>query len=77
MNTSISNHWTRSFTMLTLKQGQALDAIAASQGGGDGLGLLIKITGLSRHELSQIDLPRLRRALDEAFRLRSKKTCRI
>lgn len=65
----MARHWSV-FTSVTESQGVALDRIARATGDGDGMNLLMRLTGNSRSKVGKMDRASLRPYLDEAFSLR-------
>lgn len=62
----MARHWSV-FVAVTEKQGMALDRMARDAGMGDGMDLLMQLTGKSRSKIGKMDRASLRPVLDEAF----------
>lgn len=63
----MARHWSAFVGGVTEKQGMALDRMARDAGIGDGMDLLIQLTGKSRSKIGKMDRASLRPVLDEAF----------
>jgi hypothetical protein len=64
---SMARHWS-AFVSCSDKQAYALDKMAEEHDLGDGMSLLMKITGNSRSKVGQMDAISLRHAIDKAFK---------
>jgi hypothetical protein len=65
----MARHWSVYCGGVTERQGMALDRIARERGIGDGMDLLMDLTGYSRSKVGKMDRASLRPYLDEAFAL--------
>lgn len=63
----MARHWSVFCGGVTEKQAMALDRMARNHGLGDGMGLLMELTGKSRSYIGRMDRASLRPYLDEAF----------
>lgn len=66
----MASHWSRFCVGVSEKQAMALDRIARDRGEGDGMDLLMRLTGCSRSKVGKMNRASLRPYLDEAFALR-------
>ncbi len=66
----MARHWSAFCAGVTERQGMALDRIARERGEGDGMDLLMRLTGCSRSKVGKMDRASLRPYLDDAFALR-------
>jgi hypothetical protein len=66
----MARHWS-AFCNVSQSQGIALDRMAKNHGKGDGMSLLMELTGCSRSRVGKMDYASLRPYLDEAFELYS------
>jgi hypothetical protein len=57
------------FVRISQKQGMALDRIARKLDVGDGMDLLMRLTGKNRSYIGKMDYPTIRPHLDDAFNL--------
>ena len=63
----MAQHWSR-FVSVSEKQAYALDKMAQDAGIGNGMDLLMKLTGYSRSKVGKMDSRSLRLVVDEAFK---------
>jgi hypothetical protein len=63
----MARHWS-SFVQVSEKQAYALDKIAEAHEIGDGMDLLMKLTGNSRSKVGKMDRMSLRPVIDRAFK---------
>lgn len=63
----MASHWSR-FVSVSEKQAYALDKMAEEHGIGDGMDLLMKLTGNSRSKVGKMDSRSLRLVVDQAFK---------
>lgn len=63
----MARHWSVFCSGVTERQGMALDRMARKHGIGDGMDLLMKLTGYSRSKVGKMDRASLRPYLDDAF----------
>jgi hypothetical protein len=63
----MASHWSRFVGGITEKQARALDRMARAHSMGDGMDLLMCLTGCSRSKVGKMDRLSLRRAIDRAF----------
>lgn len=62
----MARHWS-AFVAVSERQAYALDKMAADAGIGDGMDLLMEISGKSRSKIGKMDRLTLRHMVDEAF----------
>ena len=62
----MARHWS-AYTDVSTNQGIALDRMARQHGIGDGMDLLMRLTGGSRSKVGKMDYASLRPFLDDAF----------
>lgn len=63
----MAKHWSTYVSGVTEKQAWALDRMAEAHGIGDGIDLLMKVSGHSRSKIGKLDRLTLRPILDECF----------
>lgn len=63
----MAKHWSTYVPGVTSKQASALDKMAEAHGLGDGMSLLMKLTGMSRSKVGRQDALTLRPFIDRAF----------
>lgn len=63
----MAKHWS-TFVSCSEKQARALDKMAEAHGLGDGMDLLMKLTGNSRSKVGRMDKLSLARVIDRAFK---------
>ena len=64
----MARHWSAFCSGVTSKQAVALDKMAEAHGIGDGMSLLMKLTGYSRSKVGKMDWMSLRPVIDRAFK---------
>jgi hypothetical protein len=64
----MARHWSVFVGGLTERQAAALDKMAEAHGIGDGMDLLMRLTGYSRSKVGRMDQLSLCRYVDQAFR---------
>lgn len=63
----MARHWSAFVPGITERQAMALDKMAEAHDVGDGMDLLMRISGYSRSKVGKCDRGRLRPYIDEAF----------
>jgi hypothetical protein len=63
----VAQHWSK-FVAVSSKQAYALDKMAEEHGLGDGMDLLMKLSGMSRSKVGKQDALTLRQFIDQAFK---------
>jgi hypothetical protein len=63
----MARHWSVFFSGVTALQAMTLDRMARENNIGDGMDLLMELTGYSRSKVGRMDRASLRPYLDEAF----------
>jgi hypothetical protein len=63
----MARHWSVFCSGISERQAMALDKMAEAHGKGDGMSLLMELTGYSRSKVGKLDRLSLRRYIDRAF----------
>ena len=64
----MASHWSAYCGGVTSRQAMALDRMAEEHDIGDGMDLLMRLTGYSRSKVGRMDYLSLRKYVDQAFR---------